>query len=136
PVVGTVAQKAKRFLKRIGQIIIPHHDSGNYEPSGNYVFTIAEREIEKIALGLALPAVAFKRYHDIYIAGVEDQPYHKDSSLLKATLRKHSIMKMKRALGFLRKNNIQVIIFKEVPDVKVIQALKDDKYEYVALPKN
>jgi hypothetical protein len=35
-----------------------------YESVGNYVYTISRRELEKVALGLDLPAVAFKGIFD------------------------------------------------------------------------
>lgn len=35
-----------------------------YESVGNYVYTISRRELEKVALGLDLPAIAFKSVYD------------------------------------------------------------------------
>ncbi|RPI00554.1 MAG: class I SAM-dependent methyltransferase, partial [Ignavibacteriae bacterium] len=34
----------------------------SWESVGNYVFKLSEREIEKIAMGMGLPCIAFKRY--------------------------------------------------------------------------
>lgn len=39
-------------------------DKPNYEEVGNYVFSVSSREIEKVALGLNLPAIAFMGLND------------------------------------------------------------------------
>jgi hypothetical protein len=56
---------------------------GGYEPSGggNYIYTISEREIEKVALGLNLEVLAFKGLNDCYIEGVEYEKIHRNSAL-------------------------------------------------------
>jgi hypothetical protein len=43
----------------------------SFEPAGNYVYCVSERELEKAAYGLNLPAVAFKGLNDHYAEGVE-----------------------------------------------------------------
>ena len=42
--------------------------------SGNYVYTVSEREIEKLCLGLDLPHVYFKGLNDVYVPGGECVP--------------------------------------------------------------
>ena len=46
-----------------------------YEPSGNYKYPISKREIEKIALGMNLPFIAFNYLNDYYneAMGIEDR---------------------------------------------------------------
>lgn len=46
-------------------------DTDNYEEDGNYVFSISKREVEKVALGLNLPQIAFKGINDYYAVGIE-----------------------------------------------------------------
>src|SRR6185437_10876246 len=48
-----------------------HMDALSYEEDGNYIFSISRREIEKVALGLNMPQVAFKGFNDFYCPGVE-----------------------------------------------------------------
>jgi hypothetical protein len=129
-------QKVKHFIKNCLGRPISHQDTGNYEPDGNYVFSISEREIEKIALGLNLPAVAFKRFQDIYFKGVEDEAYISNGPLLKAIYREQRFRKIKEIFGIGRPNNIQVIIFKENPDPELILTLKQNGYHFVLLPIN
>ena len=136
PIVGSILQKIKRGLKTILGKTNIHHDTGIYEPDGNYVFTISEREIEKIAVALNFPAIAYKRYNDIYIQGVENKMYNKTEPLLKKIKQIAFIRKIKENFGLQRPNNIQMIIFKTQPSENVITKLKKQKYKYVSLPKN
>ncbi|HVW75416.1 MAG TPA: class I SAM-dependent methyltransferase [Rhizomicrobium sp.] len=48
-----------------------HPDQSSYEEDGNYIFTISRREIEKVALGMNIPQVAFKGLCDYYVPGLE-----------------------------------------------------------------
>ena len=57
------------FVERFGNWLLKKlkgkmHDL--YEPSGNYKYSLSKREIEKIALGLNLPYIAFKCVNDYY----------------------------------------------------------------------
>ena len=45
-------------------------DDPHYEDVGNYMFTISSREIEKVALGLDLPAIAFFALNDHFEGGL------------------------------------------------------------------
>jgi SAM-dependent methyltransferase len=48
-----------------------HMDQNSYEEDGNYVFSISERELEKVAMGINLPQLAFKGLNDHYAPGLE-----------------------------------------------------------------
>jgi SAM-dependent methyltransferase len=136
PIPGRILQFLKRGIKQMVRIASPHTDTGNYETSGNYVFTIAEREFEKIALGLNLPAVAFKRYSDIYVPGVEDELYSQNGPKLKTLKRIAFSRKVKEWMGLSRPNNIQAILFKELPNEETVQMLRESRYQYILLPQN
>jgi SAM-dependent methyltransferase len=60
-----------RLLMRLLGSKVP---AETYEEDGNYVYSISEREITKVALGLNLPQVAFKRFNDAYLPGLEFAP--------------------------------------------------------------
>ena len=49
----------------------PYYNFGSYEDVGNYVYSISEREIEKVGLGLNYDHGSFKGINDYYTAGVE-----------------------------------------------------------------
>lgn len=44
-----------------------------YEDEGSYIYTLSQRELEKVALGLRLPAVAFKNICDQTVEGAYQQ---------------------------------------------------------------
>ncbi len=67
-VMPQIRDLAKRIL---GKEIKPSH---NFEPVGNYVYTISEREIEKFMLGMHYTEVAFIGCNDAYQPGVEFIP--------------------------------------------------------------
>lgn len=64
------AQALKNKLKSLmGKA--PYYNFGSYEDVGNYVYTISEREIEKVGLGLNYDQVSLKGINDYYTSGVE-----------------------------------------------------------------
>jgi SAM-dependent methyltransferase len=72
-----VACKGVVFIEPLDQYIdIPilggKHSAG-YEADGNYVYTLSRREVEKAALGLNLPAVAFKNICDTFDPGLTSE---------------------------------------------------------------
>jgi ubiquinone/menaquinone biosynthesis C-methylase UbiE len=58
----------KKIMRRPN---VNHMDAAAYAESGNYVFSISPREIEKIALALDIPQLAFKGLNDAYEPGHE-----------------------------------------------------------------
>jgi ubiquinone/menaquinone biosynthesis C-methylase UbiE len=111
---------------------------GGYEPAGegNYIFTISEREIEKVALGLNLEAVAFKGVNDCYIEGVEYEKLHNRSELyrrVKSSIEKADIM---CKLGIRRASLLVAIIFKQTPADECTKALRNNSFKVVKLPRN
>ena len=54
----------KRFL---GKIANKH----SFEETGNFVYRVSQREMEKVALGLNYRCVAIKGYNDLYLEGSE-----------------------------------------------------------------
>jgi len=83
PIPRRLLQLLKNNIKKILGLSIHHADTGNYEPIGNYIFCISIRDIQKIALGLHLPMVAYKKFHDVYIEGVEYEKLDGNAPLYK-----------------------------------------------------
>ena len=136
PILRRILQNIKNTIKNSLSIMVPHPDTGNYEPIGNYIFSISEREIQKIALGLNLPAVAFKVFHDIYIPGVEIEKETQNSPLLKKIKRKIFINNLLYKIGLQGKNRIIAIIFKESPTERLDAELRKRNFNVIYLPKN
>jgi ubiquinone/menaquinone biosynthesis C-methylase UbiE len=96
--------------------VVPGEETPNYEAVGNYVYSLSRREINKAALGLDLPAVAYKNICDIYLPGVE---YVKasDNEALFVRLKNETLEAEAKAKQHLVKPNVlMAIIFKEAPD--------------------
>ncbi|MBU6340354.1 MAG: methyltransferase domain-containing protein [Bacteroidetes bacterium] len=107
-----------------------------YEEVGNYVYKISRREIEKTALGLNYPAIAFKGINIFHLNGSEKVDAHKFS------FKKALVSVMTGALNllsFLRiaePQLLSVIIFKEMPDEACIATLKQQGYSVQRLSRN
>jgi ubiquinone/menaquinone biosynthesis C-methylase UbiE len=136
PFFRKILQFTKICFKKLLRIEVKHPDTGNYESIGNYVFTVSEREIEKIALGLHLPSVAFKNFQDIYIEGVENEALISDGPLLKRIHRKLFLNRMLQLLYIEKTNHITAIIFKvQIPE-DLRKLLNEDGFYIVDLPSN
>jgi len=136
PAIRALLQKLKHLLKRLTAKKIEHHDTGNYETIGNYVYAVSVREFEKIALGLGLPCIAFKRFNDIYFSGVENEPFSEQAPLYRKIKQQLFSKKIKYFFGLSYPNNIQIIIFKKLPQAVVSSALKQDGYTVVHFSAN
>jgi ubiquinone/menaquinone biosynthesis C-methylase UbiE len=136
PFVRKFLQFFKNIIKNMLRIEIKHSDTNNYEPIGNYVFTISEREIEKIALGLHLPHVAFKNFHDVYIEGVEEELLISKGPLIKKINKKLIINRLLNFLKIEKTNHITAIIFKTEISKELRYLLNDSGYKILDLPRN
>lgn len=136
PMPRRILQLIKNRIKKSLNKPIPHSDTGNYEEIGNYVYNISERELQKAALGLNLPAVAFKRFHDVYLEGVEFEKADGNSPLLKKTKQAISRNQMLSRLGLASRGHLTAIIFKEGPSSTLRERLKSAGFEVIDLPEN
>lgn len=136
PVPRRILQALKNRVKKALGRAIPHSDTGNYEPIGNYVYNVSEREIQKCALGLQLPAVAFKRFHDVYFEGVEFEKLNENGELLKKTRREIFKNDLLCKLGLSVQNHIGAVIFKEPPAESFRKKLRAVGYHIEDLPTN
>lgn len=109
----------------------------SYEPVGNFVYKVSEREFEKLAAGLNLPLVAFKRINSHF--------YFKGAETMKATSGNGQFMKLKFkkkvfdilvSLGVCSSQVLASIIYKEMPDAQELERLKRAGYHLVQIPVN
>jgi ubiquinone/menaquinone biosynthesis C-methylase UbiE len=109
----------------------------SYEPVGNFVYKVSEREFEKLAAGLNLPLVAFKRINSHF--------YFKGAETMKATSGNLQFMKLKFkkkifdilvSLGVCSSQVLSSIIYKEMPDAQELENLKKAGYHLVQIPVN
>ncbi len=109
-----------------------------YEEVGNFGYSISRREIERVALGLNLPHVAFLGINDAYEPGVEDAPATEDSALFRkiraeiADLDRQNL----RGLSQSRPKLLLAIILKHPLSHDLRAALVSGGYEVRDLPRN
>jgi len=108
----------------------------NFEESGNYVFSISRREIEKVALGLNYRTVAFKGINDAYVAGVEHEKLSEKGPLQKKVRVRIASDNLLCKLGFRSHRILAAAIFKKEPSKELLQQLAKEGCEVVRLPDN
>jgi 2-polyprenyl-3-methyl-5-hydroxy-6-metoxy-1,4-benzoquinol methylase len=110
----------------------------SFEEVGNYVFKISEREVEKIAMGMGLPCVAFKGYimfkTHVPIEGLLDVPLNK--KLYRKIQRRIALRSLISALGIIPYESLCSIIFKEQPSLQMVIDLKKQGFKIYQLPDN
>lgn len=109
----------------------------SFEPVGNFVYKVSEREFEKLAAGLGLPMVAFKKINPNY--------WFKGAESISTNLysKRFFLIKMKKflfdtlvKLRFLPAQVLTTVIFKQLPDEQTIGLLKKNGYRLVYIPQN
>lgn len=136
PVTRSVLQKTKHTIKTLAGKNNPHHDTGNYESIGNYVYSISVREFEKIALGLGLPAIAYKKFDDVYLTGVEKEMFNENAPLYKKIKATIASRKIKNLSGISSPNTVQMIIFKILPSNELSKSLREQGFNIVNFSPN
>jgi ubiquinone/menaquinone biosynthesis C-methylase UbiE len=108
----------------------------SFEESGNYVFSISRREIEKVALGLNYNTVAFKGINDAYLSGVEHEKLSAKGPLQKKVIRLINVKDFLCKIGFMDYGLLAAVVFKKELSKELLQQLIDEGYEIIQLPKN
>ena len=133
--VGSLLKRAIYWVLRLMRRR-RHFDQDRYEDSGNYIYSVSTREIEKASLGLNLPCVAFKGLTDFYVKGGEFEPAALSSRkflLMRAVILVHGFL---AALGLARHNVLMSCIFKEEPAPEVRRRLVENGWRVEDLPRN
>ncbi len=131
--LNVLFQNFKDLVKNLLQKRFVKH---NFEESGNYIYSISKREIEKVALGMNYRVVAFKGIDDYYEKGVEYEKAVNSNRVFRRV--KIGIY----LLDFLTKIKLKppgllvAIIFKEEPHATLKNNLSKDGYEVINLPTN
>jgi ubiquinone/menaquinone biosynthesis C-methylase UbiE len=127
------------ILDRINPKLLEKYWKNRYsfEEVGNYVFKLSERETEKLAMGLNLPAVAFKginnHYFDIKTAS---QIADENSAGFRKIIAKRKYDDLLARLSLMPHQLLCAVIFKTLPELETIQALKKEGFRYYAFPPN
>lgn len=136
PFLIDVYYTIKNLVKKLLGRQLFHQDKWNYETVGNYIYSISKREMEKVALGLNLPAIAYKQFNDYYEPGVEFSKNEISSKVFRKVKRKINSRDSACSYGLATNSSIVVIIFKEMPENSEIAGLKKKGYKFISLPRN
>lgn len=129
--LNNILAKAPKLLNKVWK------NRFSFEPVGNFVYKVSEREFEKFAAGLGLPLVAFKNLNpNFYFKGAENlKTNSKDTKFLKLKAKK-KLLDILVSLKLIPGQVLSTIVFKRVPDQHIIDGLKADGYHLVYIPKN
>lgn len=109
-----------------------------YEPIGNYIYTVSRRELEKVALGLDLPAVAFKNIFDIYFDGIQYVKAREDEPLFVSLLKQVKAAEERCRQMRQKYNVLLAVIFKERPNQTMVDSflIQAEGWEIISFPGN
>lgn len=107
-----------------------------YETSGNYIYRISKREMEKVALGLNFPAVGFLDLNDAYIPGSEDELLASDGPIFKKMRFLLAIGDLLSKWGVMTPTLLVTAIFKELPSEDLSHALESQGWQIRVLSRN
>ena len=112
----------------------------SWEVVGNYVFKLSEREIEKVAMGMGLPCIAFKgvniRLKPIPASWGDQKKIPIDKRLERKLNRSFFFWDLICRLRIIPHNNLCAIIFKEMPATELLEDLRRNHFQVLELPRN
>jgi ubiquinone/menaquinone biosynthesis C-methylase UbiE len=123
----------ERWFKRPFQL---YRNRYTFEPVGNFVYKISEREIEKLALGIGLRQVAFKHLYYPFSLTTEQSLLPLSSGYYRKYKLINAIVDMLFELGLTAKSVLVAVIFKETIDNALSAALDKADFHIQHLPKN
>ena len=128
----------KNILDRFNPLLINKvwKNRFSWETVGNYVFKISEREIEKIAMGIGLPCIAFKKVNILTNIKENTKKVPVDKKLKRKIFLKIKFLDFLGYLHIIPYNMLCSLIFKEVPSQEIIYDLKKMGYTVINLPEN
>jgi ubiquinone/menaquinone biosynthesis C-methylase UbiE len=108
----------------------------SFETVGNYVYKVSEREIEKVAMGMGLPYVAFKGMNDYWTEKIDFFQPITNKKLLKKVKWKIWKRNFLCKLGIVPYQIMSCVIYKKMPTEQHIKSLKENGYKVVKLEEN
>ncbi|CAN5402161.1 hypothetical protein BH11BAC1_BH11BAC1_17010 [soil metagenome] len=126
----------KQPTKKIVHKPILHHDTWNFEESGNNIYMVSQSEIVKVGLGLQLPVVAFNYYNDYYEKGLEFEKAVPGNKIFEKVKRNIAADDFLSRLGLQTYKGITAILFKKSPDPELRIKLQESGFILINLPEN
>lgn len=131
----------KNILDRINPMLINKLWSNrfSFESVGNYVYKISEREIEKIAMGMGFPCIAFKRINFILNLKLDKSIVNQTPISVRnwgKIQRRIKFLDFFGYIGLIPYNHLCCIIFKTKPNIEIMKRMKESGYMILNLPEN
>jgi hypothetical protein len=108
----------------------------SFETVGNYVYKISEREIEKIAMGLNYPLIAFKGINDYHSNTLDFSQPTTNLTLFRKVKTRIILKNILSKLGLIPYQLQSCIIFKEYPNKSILKQLNEHGYKVIQLKRN
>lgn len=109
----------------------------SFEEVGNYVFKLSAREMEKLANGIGMPAMAVKGINNnFYSPETHTQKADNTSPVFRKIKRKKLFLDLLSSLSIIPSQVLCVIIFKTLPGAALQDHLKNEGYTFYHFPKN
>jgi Flp pilus assembly protein TadD/ubiquinone/menaquinone biosynthesis C-methylase UbiE len=87
-----------------------------FEEEGNYIYSLSRRELEKVVLGLKLPAVGFKNICDSFVTGMENELAVDSNPQFVDFVNSVRSLEQRCARGEDKYNMLLAVVFIEKPD--------------------
>jgi ubiquinone/menaquinone biosynthesis C-methylase UbiE len=133
---GMLAVLAREAKNAVNWLLGKRHIRAEYEESGNYVFRISRRELEKVALGLNYRAVAFKPFNDAFLPGVEKERIEQPGPLYRKLRLLIGAKNLLCRLGVMDYGLMTAVIFKATPSRECIEMHRAAGFEFRLLDPN
>lgn len=131
-----------RFIPLIKRLIgrASSNEGHSFETVGNYVFSVSERELEKVQLGMHRRHLAYKYLNDYYQPGYEfislDSNKKSDIRAIRTSRRLIKIRDILSNFKLISAGSLIAILFKSEPDPRLLQSLKKSGWLLKKLPHN
>ena len=132
-------ETSRRFLnyvKNVFKKFIRKNKSTLFEESGNFLFRVNVREIEKMMTSLNYEVIAIRRFNDFYHPKLSHAEYSTLSIPTLMTKLAIIVQNLLCALKMLDYGLACVIVFKEVPSKNLQHELRRHRFQILFLPKN
>lgn len=106
------------------------------EGTGNYVYCISRREIEKVALGMNYRIVAFRGINDFYEKGVEYEKVAAKGKVYRKVKFRINLLNILSKMKLYEPVLTVAIILKNEPSQRLADELSNEGYDVVRLPIN
>jgi ubiquinone/menaquinone biosynthesis C-methylase UbiE len=129
------------FLSSAKRAITRSNSNGHgFEPAGNYVYAISEREIDKFLLGMHYNTVAYIGCNDAFAPGIEFVPLNSsDVSHKKMKSKIFARIKFRdffQKMGMVKSGILTAMLFRDKPDSNLIAEMQNSGWIFRDLPSN